>query len=369
MARRCGCRRRHSRCRGYRVPTWSGGAHASSFRCRAIMTARVPTSRTSERGVVLLTTLLLVAVLAALIVAVMDDIRLAIKRTGNIRAHDQALWYARGAENLGRETIERGWKIHPSVSTLNDAWAMEGVRFPIDNGVIAGRIRDGGNCFNLNSVVQRDGRGRFIARLEGTAQLQALLAALDVNQSDAEALAAVLVDWIDSDSAASPGGAEDSEYMGRTPPYRTAGALLVDVTELRAMRGFSEKLYSALRPFVCALPTETPSLVNVNTLMAEQAVLLVMLSGSGLSISAATRVIAARPLTGFGTIDEFWALDDMAPFKPAAERPGVADVKTRYYILETEVTYDTAELTTAALVELNDAGKTQLHTRRIGAFE
>jgi general secretion pathway protein K len=323
----------------------------------------------SERGVALLTALILISVLAVVTVAVQDDILFAVKRTANVRLQDQALWHAKSAEALGRQAIQRSWQAQPGRATLTDPWARQDVRFPIDGGSVAGRIRDGGNCFNLNSVVERDGRGRLVARPLGLEQFQRLGEAVGLNASDAESLGATLADWIDSDGAARPGGAEDSDYMRMAPPYRTASTLIGDVTELRAMRGFSPKVYAALRPYVCVLPSEGFSVLNVNTLQADDAPLLVMVATAGLSLSAARRAIEARPLSGYITADAFWALASLAPFKPPVDRPRQTSVSTRYFILEADVAYYAADVGTQTLVYLDDAGRTSIIGRRIGVFE
>ena len=53
-----------------------------------------------ERGTVLLTTLLIMTVMAAITVALMEDIRFAVKRTINVHAYAQADWQASGAEDF-----------------------------------------------------------------------------------------------------------------------------------------------------------------------------------------------------------------------------------------------------------------------------
>jgi general secretion pathway protein K len=323
----------------------------------------------SERGAALLTALILISVLAVVAVAVQDDILFAVKRTTNIRLHDQALWHAKSAEALGRQVIHRGWQAQPGRATLADPWARQDVRFPIDGGSVGGRIRDGGNCFNLNSVVERDARGRFVARPLGLEQFQRLAEAVGFNASDAESLGATLADWIDSDGAARPGGAEDSDYMRMAPPYRTASTLIADVTELRAMHGFSPKIYAALRPFVCVLPNETLSVLNVNTLQPNDAPLIVMVGAAGLSLSAARRAIDGRPLSGYVTPEAFWAMAPLAPYKPSIDLPRQTAVTTRYFMLETDVAYYTAEVATQTLVHLDEAGRTSIIGRRIGVFE
>jgi len=53
-----------------------------------------------EKGTVLLTTLLIMTVMAAITVALMEDIQLAVKRTINVQAYSQADWQADGAEDF-----------------------------------------------------------------------------------------------------------------------------------------------------------------------------------------------------------------------------------------------------------------------------
>jgi general secretion pathway protein K len=135
------------------------------------------------------------------------------------------------------------------------------------------------------------------------------------------------------------------------------------------MRGFSPKIYAALRPFVCALPNEGLSVLNVNTLRPEDAPLVVMVAVPGLNIEAARRVIEGRPLSGYAAAENFWAAPALAPYRPAEDLPHQTAVTTRYFMLETEVAYFEAEVATQTLVYLDEAGRTSIIGRRLGAFE
>src|SRR3546814_7346001 len=80
--------------------------------------------------------------------------------------------------------------------------------------MIRARLSDATACFNLNSVVE--GTGELWQRREsGSRQFTALLRALDVPQVQADGLVDSLVDWIDSDQAPGPAGAEDASYLVR----------------------------------------------------------------------------------------------------------------------------------------------------------
>ncbi|HTL93056.1 MAG TPA: hypothetical protein VL176_11955, partial [Steroidobacteraceae bacterium] len=70
--------------------------------------------------------------------------------------------------------------------------------------------------------------------------------------------APMMVDWIDADIVPQNiDGAEDSVYMGQTPPYRTANRYITSTTELLALPGFGRDRYLALAPYIAALPKDT----------------------------------------------------------------------------------------------------------------
>lgn len=333
------------------------------------MTAAVSRGRAGERGAALLVVLLLVTVLSGMAIAMTDDIRFAVRRTANIRMTAQAQWYARGAETLARQVIQRSWKQTPARTTLQDPWAAQGVTFPIDGGMIAGRIADAGNCFNLNSVVAQGAKGDYARADAGRDSYVQLLTAVDIPPEIAAGLAATLVDWIDTDDIPGGRGAEDETYARRDPPYRTAGTLLAEPSELRAVAGYTEDLYQRLRPFVCAQPSVDPSRINVNTLTEADAPLLVMVTGGALRVAEARRAIARRPPAGYGSVDEFLAEDVFAglALEPAAR--GQLDVRTRYFMAESQVRYYDAAVVMTSLLEVGSTGVVTTHLRRFGRLD
>ncbi|MDZ4318834.1 MAG: type II secretion system minor pseudopilin GspK [Phenylobacterium sp.] len=315
--------------------------------------------RTSERGVALLTVLLLVAVLATLAAVVLDDIRFGIRRAANAEAVGQARWYALGAETLAAGQIGRLIGGQERL-TLDGGWADRPFSFPVENGLIQGRLADGGACFNLNSVVQ--GVGEVLGRREaGVAQFIALLSALGVAPREGEMLAAALTDWIDSDGVRESGGAEDEAYLAGSPAYRTGGTLLAEVSEVRAIRGFTPAIYDRLRPVACALPTSDLSPINVNTLTPDKAVLITMLTEGGVSPALAQRVVESRPAGGW-SVESFWATPALAEHIPGD--PGQVKTTSRYFALQTDVTYLDAEVVASGLFEVDPSGQVRLVARR-----
>jgi len=314
-----------------------------------------------EEGAALLTVMLLVAVMSALAVAVLDDIRFGLRRTANAQAVGQAQWYAIGAEALARARLARLIQADPQRTSLAGDWNGRVLSFPIDDGVIRARVSDGGACFNLNSVVEGVPE-QWSRRTTGIAQFVALGQALGL--ADAGALSEALADWIDSDGGRSTTGAEDDAYSEGARPYRTGGTLLAETSELRAIRGFTPAVYARLRPYVCALPTAALSPINVNTLAPEKAVLLTAVTGGGLAPEAARRVIAVRPTGGWADVDAFWALPAMAAQTPSNELLGQLSVRTRYFDLRAEVDYAGANVVMSSLIEQPMGGPSRLVARR-----
>lgn len=315
-----------------------------------------------ERGAALLTVLLLVAVMTVLLVAVMDDIRFGLRRSGNAQALAQAQWYALGSEELARARIhqlDRG----DGRTTLEGGWNGRPFVFPIDGGVMRVRLDDASTCFNLNSVVE-GAPNQWIRREAGVRQYRALLQALDFTPGQAAAMADALVDWIDRDQVPGPAGAEDPAYASRGPGYRTSGALLAEVSELRAIAAHDAGAYGRLRPHVCAQPDNALSPINLNTLEDDDALLLSMLSDNALDPAAARRVIAARPAQGWRQLHEFFSLDAIRAAGLGDDAMQQVRLATRYFSLRTEVEYDGAEVVLSALLDSDSHGPVRLVARR-----
>jgi general secretion pathway protein K len=315
-----------------------------------------------EKGAALLTVLLLVAVMSIIALGVLDDIRFGVRRTVNATGREQAQRYALGAEELARVQIARMVRTDPGRTTLKGDWNGRTFAFPIENGVMTGRISDATACFNLNSVAE--GRGdRLVRRELGVRQLVILLGGLGIPPGRGQTLADNLADWIDSDDI-SMGGAEDQDYARAAPAYRAGGAMLAEVSELRAVRGFTADVYERLRPFVCAPPTTDLSPINVNTLAPDRSILITMVTLGAIPAEAGARLLAGRPADGWDSLQTFWndpVLVDRVP--EDAARNQIA-LRTRFFSLDADATFAGSSATLNALLEVDPSGGVKLVARR-----
>ncbi len=274
-----------------------------------------------ESGAALLTVLILVAIMSALAALTFDRLRLATLLAGNALAREAGHDLAALAETLAllRLTDLVGSNL-PATQ-----WLGRTITLPLPAGPARVGIADGSTCFNLNSLVVGVAPDALVVRPLGVEQFVTLLRGAGLGESEARRIAAATADWIDSDSAALAGGAEDEAYARRAPAYRTANTLMAEASEWRAVAGVDGDLYARLRPLLCALPVAALSAPNVNAMVAAQAPLLLMLlPPQAIGIDQARRVIAERPVAGWRDLDAFWntpTLRDIAPASDALRQP------------------------------------------------
>lgn len=246
------------------------------------------TAADKECGAVLLTTLLIMAIMATLAVAMLDDVRFAVKRSANMQGYAQADWYALGAEDFAKAHIEG--LVKGDLTVLNHGLKNgQPIIFPIEGGMIAMSVRDGSQCLSLGALGDAPGQRQF----------RQLLTVLGWDTVAASRLTSAAVDWMDEDSQPLPDGAEDYTYLGANPAYRTANAEFLSVMELRALAGMSEEKYQTLRPYMCARPSTENSNLNVNTLSLLQAPLLAAVLGGDAFTETAIELIKNRPPAGY----------------------------------------------------------------------
>ncbi|HYJ52422.1 MAG TPA: type II secretion system minor pseudopilin GspK [Allosphingosinicella sp.] len=305
-----------------------------------------------ERGAALLAVLLLVAVTGAIAAAAMEGLRLSRQVAANATALDQARAFAGGAEQLALLTLDDHIAETPGPMILADGWNGAARRIVMPNGGIATvGLRDGGNCFNVNSVVEGEPQTALTRRASGVAEFAALMSLLGASESTARRIAEAAADWADSDSQPGPAGAEDEAYAGSAEPYRTGNTLFADPGELRQVAGMTPELYRALRPWLCALPVSDLSPLNINTLLPEQAPLLAMLAPGQISIERARAVLAARPSTGWSNQIEFWRLDAMSGLAVPLDAQLQLQLRTNWFALDLRVEAGNSEFAETALID------------------
>lgn len=322
------------------------------------MSQHIPPHR--EQGAALLTVLLLVAVMAVISATAIERLTLATRLAASANAIEQARHYKLAAEALAIKRIAQLAKGKSQV-TLDGDWLGKPFLLPLPGGGSAElTLTDGGNCFNLNSLVADSTVGGSAQRPLALEQFIALMQAVSIDRATAERIAASSGDWIDADQNAVAQGAEDAAYAGSATPHRTADRSMTDASELRAVAGVGPREWAQLRPWVCALPTSDLSPINVNTLLPEQAPLLMMLMPTQLSPGQARAHLASRPVGGYGSLNRFWSGPTLGGQQPTGDAASQVKLTTRWFRLRTKVRIGSS---TAVSETLIDAGESDTPPR------
>lgn len=250
-----------------------------------------------QRGMALITVLLVVAVVTVVSAGIIARQQLSIRSSANQLHVRQAWHYALGGETLAKALLQRDLRQgdpRAPVDHLGEAWAKSRAPFALDEGgALRVQISDPSGRFNLNSLL-RQGQPNEAA----VAQLRRLLLGLQIEAPYAERL----LDWLDADDQPTGGyGAEDNQYLLAQPAYRAANRVLADTSELRLLLEMSEADYQRLLPYVSALPADAT--LNVNTASARVLASL----ADGLPLSTAQGLVAARGAEGYNDLPSFLA--------------------------------------------------------------
>ncbi|MBL4869494.1 MAG: type II secretion system minor pseudopilin GspK [Robiginitomaculum sp.] len=315
-----------------------------------------PTDNENERGAVLLTTLLLMTIMAAITVSIVDNIRFSIRRTANLQMQAQLDWYARGGEAFSQNLLKTYSGQQSKLAQM--IVAQVPVEFPFEDGGIRILIHDANNCFNLNTLADEKNAQ------QNRKNFERLLGVLDFDASDATKLSSSIQDWVDTDNIPGPAGAESLEYSNISPPYKAANRLMIDVSELRAIAGISEVIYQRLAPFVCSYDNTDLPRLNLNTLKPEQAPLLANVLGGAEGLVAAKEVIAGRPLAGYGSVDQVWNMQSIQDLELKGSGKGQVTVTSDMVRLDIIVQYQDQVRKQVSTFEIGGVNDARLVSRR-----
>jgi general secretion pathway protein K len=303
--------------------------------------------RGKQRGVAVLTAMLVVAIGTIIAVNLMWQATLDLRRTESALAADQGLMFMQGAEAWAADILRQDLVDSPTSDNLSEPWATQLPPLPVDGGTIIGKLEDLQGRFNLNNLVKPDGTENALAR----EQFERLLSLLQIDPG----LAGAVVDWLDADDVVRfPTGGEDVTYAGADPPYRAANTMITSASELMAVSGFKRETYSMLAPYVTALPIGTK--LNVNT---ASAVVLASLSND-IDIPTAEGLVQQRNDAAFPDINK--TFEGLVDPKVLKEIDGVS----QHFLLTATVTLGTNQLTMRSVLQRDASGVTRALFRSLG---
>jgi general secretion pathway protein K len=287
-----------------------------------------PASR--QRGLALITAMLVVAIAATTAAYLSLDQQIWSRQAQNLTDRAQAEVVRAGALEWSMTILAKDAKDNPQSDDLTEDWAKDLPPLAVEGGQVAGKIHDAQGKFNLNNLVRG---GKPSPPDIGTFRYLLQSLSIDPNLTDA------VIDWIDADSNASAAGAEDIDYLQMKTPYRAANQPFQSVEELRLVRGFTRDMVDKLRDFVTALPQ--PTAINVNT--ADKKVL------ESLFYTSATLAENLAKQAPYKSIADIRAKNPQLPSDPNTIAP--YGVQSTYFEVEITTLFGRYQRSTQALIQ------------------
>lgn len=303
-----------------------------------------------QRGVALITAIVLVAIATVLAVHIGTRAALDLRRTAGLMALDQGWHVALGAEAWAAEVL-RDDREDSQTDHLGERWAQPLPPLPVDGGHVRGALEDMQGRFNLNNLMTGEGT----VNESSVARFERLLDNVGADQRWAR----IMADWLDTDTVPGfPEGAEDGAYLSQNPPYRSANGPVTTTTELMALPGMTQEEYQRIRPYVAALPVGT----TINICTATAPVLASLIEG-GTDFGDAESLKSNRNDGCFPAMADLQATLDPALYQ--ALQPTISETSD-WFRAVTAVRIGTSELTLYSLIERNSAGGSRTVLRSTG---
>ena len=325
-----------------------------------------------QRGVAIITALLLTALAITIVTSLFWQQQVQVRSMENQRLHLQTRWIVRGALDYARLVLQQDgrssqitapdgiWATPLAETRLDDYVERERVEGDNYKATLSGQITDAQSRYNLANLAANKVVNNF-----QVAVFRRLLASLQVDSSLAQAAAqAVANSQSVGDASTSTGSGTGIGAAGSTSNSGTStgtstgtgsgaststsgGAQplgFVQVDDLLSVPGFTPQMIEQLRDYVTVLPTQ--SAVNVNTASPQLLAALV----ENVSVSEATTWTRKRD---FRTLSDF---TNLLPKQQAPDGVSIA-VKSGYFFVVSHVLLDRAELDAEALIQ-RDASMT-----------
>ncbi|MEJ6551895.1 type II secretion system minor pseudopilin GspK [Psychrobacter pacificensis] len=250
----------------------------------------------SQRGVALLTILLLVVSITVVAGAMLASQKVAIRRSGLLFDQNQLLQDIDAGQQLAVTMIRADSKLNDTDSE-QDIWAQPIPPYTLANHSVSIELRDEAGRFNINNLYQ--GGTVDTAALE---VFQRLLTQLNLEPD----IAIAVLDWQDTDSEVYLDGGDESAVYSQQLNRSVDGALpnqpFVSIDQLQEVRGVSAEVLATLRPYLTAVPYYLP--ININT--ASPALLAALIDGA--TSQQMQGIVDTRSKQVLTSIDELWQL-------------------------------------------------------------
>jgi len=236
-------------------------------------------SKQQQLGAALISALFVTALTAILATALMVSQHLLIRQASLVMNADTLYLDLQGVQNWAQVIIAKNLDLQKTKSLNEKLYGAH----------VTGKIYAQGGLFNINSLAETKNQPRFIKLM------RTLIPTMTAQQ--AGGIAKAISAWLLPSQS-------DDYYTHLKPPYRAPHRLILNISELRAVRGVTASIFRTLRPYITALPLRRYQ-IDVNY---APAFVLITLNDQ-MTLTQAESLVACRKAHGlFTSVNDYLSL-------------------------------------------------------------
>jgi general secretion pathway protein K len=284
-----------------------------------------PTSPAKQRGIAVISAMLIAALVASLAFALSARERLWLNQMANRQDLAAAQAVAFSAIDLARLTLRDDMR-NNRLDHLLETWTVPIPPISVEEGRASGRLIEMQGRFNLSNL-QTGGKSNASA----ISALRTLLAGRNLP-----------LEWADKMAAALASQAALREREQRAAKSQARTLPLVNLSELATLTGIDAAKLAALEPLLAILPEAT--VVNVNFAPPE----LLAAITPGLTIGEAEQIVSRRAAAPFKSAQEY--VEALPERLRALSVTTAYGVESQYFLSDVETWFGRAHLRFQALI-------------------
>lgn len=293
--------------------------------------------KTSNKGVVLISVLLIILLLSSVAVVIGNNYLISLKRAAYLEFQSTSLNIFKNLESLALKKIDIELKFNSNKLARNNPLLNNDLYFEIDKSKVTAKISDNSNCFNINALVIKN-KKNYIENKKSIDAFRKFMSFHSVDNNLVEEMIDQVIDWIDFDSDPRAYGLEDYFYSGplNNPKEYTGRRLFFSVDELKGIPAFRKINWQIVKNNFCSINGNSELTLNLNTLNLDDSYLLSSFFPN-LALSEAEYIIDTIPDEG---IESFNSLKSLHPMKDFESQYGKIKFSSSTFDLNTVITHD-----------------------------
>lgn len=313
----------------------------------------------TKPGVILITTLLILMVMSVISMQVSKNFYVSLQREAYLDFKNQSYHMLVNSEKQAIKNLQKEIKLYESKLTLSDPILKNKYYYQNDLMTLEIEVSDASNCFNLNSLFDQSSTASQI-RPAYRDWLSRYLQLKSLSKVKIQSFMDQLIDWVDQDNQPLNFGAENYFYIGPASQTQqfTPKRLLVDLSEIQNFPIMQNLNFTEMTSNLCVIPGSTKQLLNINTLVKEDALLVASFFNEK-NLEFTESQILNLPKNGY---------DDISVFanhfsKSAIYPPQVLSINSRIFNLEGTIINENFSATIESLVILDLSSTVKILSR------